>query len=101
MIILAMQTNSGSIWSVESERMESPYKGTREPEISSSVCDRFVQVYTLLTIDKEAKSKIGIEDSFLKFSWEILLKRQAAAGQFKIIFYLKWSTKHKCSGMAK
>ena len=75
---------------------------TKEPE-SLRYQVRFVQVYTLLTIDKEAKSKVGIEDSFLKFSWEILLKRQAAAGQFKIIFYLKieWSTRHKCSGMAR
>ena len=25
----------------------------------------------MLTIGKEAKSKIGVKDSFLKFSWEI------------------------------
>ena len=78
--------------------MESPYKGTREPEISSSVCDRFVQLYTLLTIDKEAKSKVGIEDSFLKFSWEILLKRQANSRLF-FDLRIESSTMHNCFGV--
>ena len=85
--------------------MESPYKGTRKPEVKDqesrnkyqgssmkdqvwrvriteserlrchSICGRFNKL--MLTIGKEAKSEIGIKDSFLKFSWKKLLQLEA------------------------